>query len=120
MNYLDAYPYGCTEQVTSAAFPALVMLSMPELMPEDGTWDAAKLRDTVQQVLTTLSARSDGGWNFAMWPGSWVHEDLLLSAYVADFLTTAKEAGIVVPYTLERNLLAGLEEAASSVPGSPA
>lgn len=118
MNYLDAYPYGCTEQVTSAAFPALVMLSMPELMPEDGTWDAAKLRDTVQQVLTTLSARSDGGWNFAMWPGSWVHEDLLLSAYVADFLTTAKEAGIVVPYTLERNLLAGLEEAASSVPGS--
>lgn len=118
MSCLNAYPYGCTEQLISAAFPALVMLSLPEFLPEDGSLDADKLRDAVRDALAMLSARSDGGWMFSMWPGSWAREDLLLSAYAADFLTTAKDAGIAIPYGLERNLLAGLEEAASSVPGS--
>ncbi len=118
MGYLKAYPYGCTEQLTSAAFPALTMLSMPEFLPGNATPDADKLRDAVRDALSMLSARSDGGWMFSMWPGSWAREDLLLSTYVADFLTTAKDAGIALPYGLERNLLSGLEEAASSVPGS--
>lgn len=118
MGYLNAYPYGCTEQLTSAAFPALVMLTMPEFMPRDGSLDAEKLHQAVRDALSMLAARNDGSWSFSVWPGSWAHEDLLLSTYVADFLTTAKDAGVMPPYGLERRLLAGLEEAASSMPGS--
>lgn len=118
IGYLNACPYGCTEQLISAAFPALVMLSMPEFVPAGGSPDAERLRAAVREALSMLAARSDGGGNFSMWPGSWARENLLLSTYAADFLTTAKEAGIMPPYNLERSLLAGLEEAASSVPGS--
>lgn len=94
VTFLDRYPYGCAEQTVSRALP---LLYLDEVARSVGLGSdaalAGRLRSAVERVLQLQN--SSGG--FGMW-SPW-GSDSWLTAYVADFLTRAREAGVAVPET---------------------
>lgn len=92
LQSLDRYPYGCTEQTVSRALPLLYVnaLATREALSLDGALDG-RVRDAVDRVLSRQG--SDG--SFGLWSAG--GDDPWLDAYVADFLTRARERGFAVP-----------------------
>ena len=83
--YLDAYPYGCTEQLVSRAFAHLA------LRPYPGLLDAEESEKAIGAAVSTIRARTSY-MGVSLWPGG--QPDALLTAYAADFLLTMREAGL--------------------------
>jgi uncharacterized protein YfaS (alpha-2-macroglobulin family) len=93
LRALDRYPYGCTEQVVSRAMPLLYVnkLAAEERLGLDASADE-RIRAAIDRVLT----RQDSNGSFGLW-GPTGGDHLWLDAYVADFLTRARERGLAVP-----------------------
>jgi len=92
LKALDRYPYGCTEQTVSRALPLLFvnrLASMEHLALDDAA--EARVQAAIDKVLT----RQGSNGSFGLW--SVGGDDLWLDAFVADFLTRAREAGRQVP-----------------------
>jgi uncharacterized protein YfaS (alpha-2-macroglobulin family) len=91
---LDRYPYGCSEQLVSAALP-LVYLQDLKMAAASAAPDDEHLR--VQEAINRLLEREGGDGAF----GLWRLEDHLatpyLGAYIVDFLARAKAKGYAVP-----------------------
>jgi len=100
---LDAYPYGCTEQITSKALPLLYFDQVAQAMDLPG---ANNIKGRIEQaVLEVLQNQSSGG-AFGLWaPGD---GDMWLDAYVTDFLSRAKAQGFTVPDQAFRSALDNL------------
>ncbi|WP_454917452.1 alpha-2-macroglobulin family protein [Xanthobacter sediminis] len=89
---LDRYPYGCSEQITSRALPLLSYNDLSALVGRASDPGAdQRIRDSV----TRLMARQGADGSFGLWAAG--GDDTWLDAYVADFLTRAKEKGFAVP-----------------------
>ncbi len=89
---LDRYPYGCTEQTTSRAFPLLYFNDVAAAMGIGETEDIAeRVAKAVRKVLTNQS----GTGGFGLWRAS--SGDTWLDAYVTDFLSQARTKGYAVP-----------------------
>lgn len=89
---LDAYPYGCTEQVTSKAMPLLYLSSLAEAMDLATPGDlSARIDTAIGKVLTN----QDSSGAFGLWRAG--SGDGWLDAYVTDFLSRARKAGHAVP-----------------------
>lgn len=93
--YLADYPHLCTEQIVSAAMPALLSGAHPEfaLMPAD------QVKSSTNKALGELRSRqnSDGGF------GTWLATpdvDPFVSAYATLYLIEANERGQTVPRDL--------------------
>jgi len=103
LDYLEHYPYECTEQVVSRFLPnVLTFRALSELGLEDPDLEA-NLRRQVGVGLQRLHARQhyDGGW------GWWVNDEsnALITAYVVFGLVKADEAGFDVDEgVLERGI----------------
>ncbi|MFE3838053.1 alpha-2-macroglobulin family protein [Pseudogemmobacter sonorensis] len=109
---LDRYPYGCTEQVASAAMPLLYFESVAQAMGLAGATDPrARLRDAVSAILANQG--SEGG--FGLWSSG--SGDLWLDAYVTDFLSRARAQGYEVPDLAFRNALTNLRNQVNAAPG---
>lgn len=108
IQYLDVYPYDCTEQITSEVLPSVVLGAQPGLAQEllkrprsmtgaDTAVDAAvpDPNKVFAKYLGLVRARqtSDGG--FAMWPGQ--NSDLFATTYVVNLLIEARERKFNVP-----------------------
>lgn len=93
LQYLTAYPHGCTEQITSAAFPQLYLKDLygdkPEIMN-------TTIRN-VQQAIHLLVSRQMAGGGMAMWPGSAYQPDAWITSYVGHFMIEAGRKGYNVP-----------------------
>ncbi|MBM3462255.1 MAG: hypothetical protein FJX76_09160 [Armatimonadetes bacterium] len=108
LEYLAAYPYGCTEQTMSAFLPDIqvaralkvLKLSQPEL--------AAKLPDMVATGLARLYdyQHADGGWGW--WKDDSTHP--YLTAYVVSGLYQAKQAGFEVDAGVYKRGVAALKK----------
>lgn len=88
---LAEYPYGCTEQLVSTAFPLLYAQGLganPKLRNVP-----AALNDAVGQILDRQSL--DGA--FGLWRVGDGEADPWLGAYATDFLIEAQKAGAAVP-----------------------
>ncbi len=101
LTSLWLYPYGCTEQLTSTAYP-LVYFDDPALGGK--AVDKAGVKKRVQGAIDRIIDRQDIDGTFGLWRsgdrlgGDW------LGLYVLDFLIHAKAAGYDVPDTvLERS-----------------
>ncbi len=95
MNYLLEYPHGCTEQITSQAFPLLYIEEFTVLREDEKKQMTAK----VNEVIRMLSSRqlADGG--FMYWYGdSYASE--WATTYAGHFLIEAKNKGYEVPETV--------------------
>lgn len=108
IGQLDRYPYGCTEQVTSAALP---LLYLPR------TAQAAGLADIDQRIEAAISrvlTRQASNGAFGLWRAQ--SGDFWLDAYVTDFLLRAQDQGHRVP---ERALRLALDNLRNRINYAP-
>ena len=108
---LQRYPYGCTEQLVSIAYPLLYAQDVSS---------APKLRRT-QAALVDASVklldRQDMDGAFGLWRPGDGEADAWLGAYTVDFLIEAKRHGVAVPDDAMQRALHGMR--LISQPGSP-
>ncbi len=92
LKALDRYPYGCTEQTVSRALPLLYVnrLARAEELALD-----TSAQERIDQAVERVMARQGANGSFGLWGVG--GEDLWLDAFVADFLTRARETGVTVP-----------------------
>ncbi len=105
MQYLEAYPHGCTEQITSQTLPAVLLANRPELYAEmmrgkegDKGYekDAQKAsQQTLQRYIVQLRGRQAESGGFALWPGA--AADTFATVYAVQLLVEAKERKLAVP-----------------------
>ncbi|MEY8882135.1 alpha-2-macroglobulin family protein [Donghicola sp. XS_ASV15] len=100
---LDRYPYGCTEQITSAAMPLLYFDQVADALGQTQGQDlAARIKEATTEILTRQSSNG----SFGLWYAD--SGDFWLDAYVTDFLTRADQAGYDVPDRALRSALDNL------------
>ena len=91
LHYLETYPYGCTEQLVSQAFPAVVLGSRPEF-----GLSSDKSAKSIAHAIATLEARQNAEGAFGLWSAG---GDVVpyVNVYATHFLLEAHEHGFDVP-----------------------
>jgi uncharacterized protein YfaS (alpha-2-macroglobulin family) len=114
IRYLEKYPYGCTEQLVSQAFPALILRHRPEFgyAPEIVAANLARAVDV-------LRSRQNEEGAFGFWAAN-SNVSEFQAVYAAHFLTEAKEKGDAVPPELLDRALGHLAQVAAGAPGADA
>ncbi|MEY5024749.1 MAG: hypothetical protein RLZZ244_277, partial [Verrucomicrobiota bacterium] len=98
--YLREYPFGCSEQITSRAFPWLVLRDDTNFgLPKD---EAAK---AIESAIAQLARRQGPNGGFGYWYSNSVEGFDYLSLYVVHFLTEARANGFHVPESLFQSAL---------------
>ena len=110
LDFFDDYPYGCTEQKLSAARALAAARKLRALLGRTGDEERATRAFVTAQK--AISDAIDPGGLVAFWPGSPGY--VSLTAWSADFLVEAKEAGFVIDEKLLERLLTSLEKALRS------
>ena len=110
MQYLEAYPHGCTEQITSQTFPSILLSNRAELAQElskrsdakdgkESERDPQKLaKATLQRYLVQLRSRQTADGGFALWPGN--GSDPFATTYALHLLLEANDRKLGVPQDL--------------------
>jgi uncharacterized protein YfaS (alpha-2-macroglobulin family) len=120
---LLTYPYGCSEQTVSAAYPHLfideTLAKKFRLKPF-----TREQRDTiVDRTIARLATMQAPNGGFSLW-GNASDYDYWLSAYISNFLVDARQQGFTVSDTLFHKatdfLLRGLQEGVSRLPSTTA
>ncbi len=109
LNYLIHYPYGCIEQVTSAAFPQLFLTSFAELSQDKKDKIDRNIRSAINRIAKMVLA--DGSLSY--WPGQSYYSDWGTS-YAGHFLLLAENKGYLLPAGLKDKWTAFQQGAASS------
>lgn len=108
LRQLDRYPYGCTEQVTSAALPLLYVSDIAGAAGIDG------INDRIESAITQILTRQASNGAFGLWRAQ--SGDFWLDAYVTDFLSRAQAKGYAVPETAMRLALDNLRNRINYAP----
>ncbi len=121
LQSLWRYPYGCTEQLASTAFP-LTYYDDPAL--SSGSGDKAEVRKRVQTAIDRIVDRQDPEGTFGLWRAGDGLASHWLNLYTLDFLLHAKDTGYDVPdsaiergYANAEAIFRGSNDAATA-PGS--
>ncbi len=97
--YLVDFPHYCTEQVISAAMPALILGQRPEfgdVKPARMSDDAAPPADPVAALFDTLRARQNGQGGFGLWTAT-PDTNVFATDYAVHYLIEAGDRGVAVP-----------------------
>jgi len=100
--YLEKFPYLCTEQLVSQAFPAIVLKDRP-----DFGYTHKKAGENLEKIISVLRARQNAEGAFGFWAAN-SHVSEYASVYAMHFLTEAKERGYAIPQELMERGLAHL------------
>jgi hypothetical protein len=92
LKYLLRYPYGCTEQTTSAVFPQLFLSNVMEVDAKMEIFISKNVRDGIKRLHSRQN--SDGGFRY--WPSSYSSNDWL-SSYAGHFILEAEALGYTIP-----------------------
>lgn len=88
IDYLLNYPHGCSEQITSCAFP---QLWLKDIVPgEPGI--AERSSKNVREAINKLISRQMVNGGLAMWPGSY-QADNWITSYAGHFMIEAEKKG---------------------------
>ncbi|RZL64993.1 MAG: alpha-2-macroglobulin family protein [Variovorax sp.] len=104
IQYLEVYPHGCTEQITSQTFPAVLLQNRPELLKEMARGRTAEqgpmpdARKSFERYLVQLRARQTAEGGFSLWPGAGA--DPFATLYAVHLLVEAKDRKLAVPQDL--------------------
>lgn len=92
LDFLFSYPYGCSEQVTSKAFPLLFVGSFKKFTDKENE----RMKYVVNEAIKILTSRqlADGGIMY--WPGSSIPNEWV-TTYAGHFLIEAQNKGYNVP-----------------------
>jgi uncharacterized protein YfaS (alpha-2-macroglobulin family) len=108
-RYLEKYPYGCTEQLTSEALPLLALANQSWFVK-----DAQALITRIQLIIQMLGERQMSTGGFSYWPTQDMNDsNSFASVYALHFLTEAKTRGYNVPEDMLRSGMDYLKELAS-------
>lgn len=108
-RYLDNYPYGCTEQLTSKVMPLLAMNNQSGFAGE-----TREINTKVGATIQMLSQRQMSTGGFSYWPGLGDNQgNDFATVYAMHFLTEAKAQGFDVPNDLFFNGINYLKTLAS-------
>jgi uncharacterized protein YfaS (alpha-2-macroglobulin family) len=109
LSYLMSYPYGCIEQITSAAFPQIYLKQFVALTPaqQQAAENAVKSCISKQRSYQT----AEGG--FSYWPGE-TSTNAWGTVYAAHFLHEAEVNGYYVPNDMKRSVIANMSLIARS------
>lgn len=107
-RYLDNFPYGCSEQITSKAAPQIALFGLPEFARDKDAM-AGKIADAV----STLRGRQGYDGGFSYW-GTGESADDFISIYALDFLTQAGEKNLPVPDAMTEDALRYVRNAVNS------
>lgn len=105
-RYLSNYPYGCTEQLISKAFPLLALT--------DQAWYSNNTEAINNKVVTTvqmLAARQLSNGGFSYWPDMGNNSNnSFASVYAMHFLTEARSHGFSIPKEMFSNGIGYLKD----------
>ncbi|HEY4151503.1 MAG TPA: hypothetical protein VGM41_21340, partial [Chitinophagaceae bacterium] len=105
-SYLVEYPYGCTEQTVSVAFPQLYYGDLADLL-NSGKANKASANFNVQEAIRKIKLRQLYNGGITLWDGE-TDAHWWASVYAAHFLYEAQRAGYDVDKSLLETLLAYL------------
>ncbi|MDR0640888.1 MAG: alpha-2-macroglobulin family protein [Treponema sp.] len=105
--FLNSYPYGCTEQLISAAFPFLY----PQLIKDFG-YTRAQVEEAIDRITGIIQARMKEDGTVGMWT-SRSNSDPMITIYACHFLTEARNAGYYVPQGLMNQFITTLRSIGS-------
>lgn len=105
-RYLVQYPYGCTEQTVSAAFPQLYYGEMADLMQlhQQGKSNA---NSNIIEAIRKIKMRQLYNGAVTLWDGEGT-EDWWTTVYAAHFLLEARKAGFDYDNSLVETMLSYL------------
>ncbi len=103
LRYLVEYPYGCTEQTVSAAFPQLYYGDMADLMQLNKKQDKLNANSNVMEAIRKIKMRQLYNGAVTLWDSG--TEDWWATIYAAHFLIEARRAGFEVENGLLETML---------------
>ena len=106
--YLEKFPYGCTEQITSMSFPKLY----PEMV-EALDMDRAEIQEDINRTISILQSRQKSDGSFGLWTSN-SEPHPVVDSYVMHFLTLARDGNYYVPDSVFNSGLDNLRKIASS------
>ncbi len=92
VQYLERFPYGCTEQTVSKAFPAVVLYGQPDLGGE-----AKIVEESVVHTMSRLRELQNQRGGFGYWWYSGGEADDFVSIYALHYMLMGKEKHLPVP-----------------------
>ncbi|MBK5271674.1 MAG: alpha-2-macroglobulin family protein, partial [Bacteroidia bacterium] len=103
LRYLVQYPYGCTEQTVSAAFPQLYYGDLSDLM-QLNKQNKANANTNILEAIRKIKMRQLYNGAVTLWDNEGT-EDWWATIYSAHFLLEAKKAGFDVDNSLLSTML---------------
>lgn len=86
LDYLDSYPFGCSEQLISKTFPLVILKDDPV-----SGITRQRADDSFRNTLKVLRARQNDDGSIGLWGAAGA--DAFVSIYAAQFLTEAQSRG---------------------------
>ncbi len=107
LNYLQAFPHACAEQIVSKVFPQIGFLGNGDFVV-----DEAEVRESFRHTTAKLRSRQGPEGGFRFWATS-AEPAEFPSAYIMHFFTDAAALGLPVPADMLRSGLGFLQLLAS-------
>jgi uncharacterized protein YfaS (alpha-2-macroglobulin family) len=92
LEYLIDYPHGCSEQITSTAFPQLYLKEI--LGNENKATQSVPVN--IRKAVSMIVSRQMANGGIALWPGSY-QPDLWVTSYAGHFMLEAEKKGYSIP-----------------------
>ncbi|MGH2552805.1 MAG: alpha-2-macroglobulin family protein, partial [Chitinophagaceae bacterium] len=104
LKYLVQYPYGCTEQTVSAAFPQIYYSDLSDLMQLNKAQNKLNANTNIMEAIRKIKMRQLYNGAITLWDGEG-KEDWWATIYAAHFLLEARKAGFEVDNSLLETML---------------
>ncbi|HRF20518.1 MAG TPA: hypothetical protein PK977_20200, partial [Chitinophagaceae bacterium] len=101
---LVQYPYGCTEQTISAAFPQIYYGDLADLMMLNKQQNKLNANSNIMEAIRKIKMRQLYNGAVTLWDDEG-KEDWWTTIYAAHFLLEAKKAGFDVDNSLMETIL---------------
>src|SRR5206468_9915877 len=103
-KWLVQYPYGCTEQTVSAAFPQIYYGDLSDLMQLNKQQNKLNANSNIMEAIRKIKMRQLYNGAVTLWDGE-DKEDWWSTIYAAHFLLEAKKADFDVDNSLIETML---------------
>lgn len=101
LSHLIRYPHGCTEQITSGAFPQVYLGNVAKLSEKE----LQQTQEHIRKTISIISTRQMANGGILLWPGSY-QPDNWVTSYAGHFLLEAEKHGYSIPSGLKQKWLA--------------
>ena len=98
LQYLHKYPFGCSEQITSAVFPQLFLENLMEISNEEESY----INKNIDIAINKLRSYQSYNGGIKYWPNSKKTNDWVTN-YVGHFILEAEKKGYNLPINFKEN-----------------